>query len=79
MVGIAGHITIGNQVRLGAQSGVPGSLKDGENLIGTPPLPLTNYFRSHAVTKRLPEIYRQINEMQKTIDDLKAQLSELKK
>ena len=78
-VGIAGHITIGNQVRLGAQSGVPGSLKDGENLIGTPPLPLTNYFRSHAVTKRLPEIYRQINEMQKTIDDLKAQLSELKK
>ena len=78
-VGIAGHITRGNQVRLGAQSGVPGSLKDGENLIGTPPLPLTNYFRSHAVTKRLPEIYRQINEMQKTIDDLKAQLSELKK
>ena len=78
-VGIAGHITIGNQVRLGAQSGVPSSLKDGENLIGTPPLPLTNYFRSHAVTKRLPEIYRQINEMQKTIDDLKAQLSELKK
>lgn len=78
-VGIAGHITIGNQVKLGAQSGVPGSLKDGENLIGTPPVPLTNYFRSHAVTKRLPEIYRQINEMQKTIDELKAQLAELKK
>lgn len=78
-VGIAGHITIGNQVKLGAQSGVPGSLKDGENLIGTPPVPLTNYFRSHAVTKRLPDIYRQINEMQKTIDELKAQLAELKK
>lgn len=78
-VGIAGHITIGNQVKLGAQSGVPGSLKDGENLIGTPPVPLTNYFRSHAITKRLPDIYRQINDMQKTIDELKAQLAELKK
>lgn len=75
-VGIAGHIKIGNKVQLGAQSGVPGSLPDGVSLIGTPPLPMTNYFRSHAVVKRLPDIYRQINEMQKTIDELKKKLGE---
>ena len=78
-VGIAGHITIGNNVHLGAQSGVPGSLKDGENLIGTPPIPLTNYFRSSAIFKRLPDMYRQMNEMQKKINELQAQLAELKK
>ncbi len=75
-VGIAGHITIGNKVCLGAQSGVPGNLKDGENLIGTPPVPLTNYFRSSAIFKRLPDMYRQMNEMQKTINELQAKLGE---
>ena len=75
-VGISGHITIGNGVKLGAQSGVPGSLKDGEALMGTPPIPQTNYFRSSAIFRRLPDIYRQINEMQKTIDELKAKLGE---
>ena len=78
-VGIAGHITVGDKVMLGAQSGVPGSLKDGENLIGTPPIPLTNYFRSSAIFKRLPDVYRQINDMQKTINELQAQLAELTK
>ena len=73
-VGISGHITIGNGVKLGAQSGVPGSLKDGEALMGTPPIPQTNFFRSSAIFRRLPDIYRQINEMQKTIDELKSKL-----
>jgi UDP-3-O-[3-hydroxymyristoyl] glucosamine N-acyltransferase len=78
-VGISGHITIGNGVKLGAQSGVPSSLKDGENLIGTPPIPLTNYFRSSAIFRRLPDVYRQVNEMQKTINELQAKLAELTK
>jgi UDP-3-O-[3-hydroxymyristoyl] glucosamine N-acyltransferase len=73
-VGIAGHIEIGDRVQLGAQSGVPSSLKSGQSLIGTPPLTMTNYFRSQAVFKRLPDMYRQMNEMQKTIDELKKQL-----
>ncbi len=76
-VGIAGHITIGNKVHLGAQSGVPGNLKDGEALIGTPPIPQTNYFRSQAVFKRLPDMYRQMNEMQKTIAALQEKLDKL--
>ena len=73
-VGISGHITVGNNVKLGAQSGVPGSLPDGVALMGTPPIPQTNYFRSSAIFRRLPDIYRQINEMQKTIDELQAKL-----
>lgn len=77
-VGIAGHITIGNKVMLGAQSGVPGSLKDNQELIGTPPMTMTNFFRSHAIIKRLPDMYRQMNEMQKKINELEQKIREQK-
>lgn len=75
-VGVAGHINIGNKVMLGAQSGVPGSIKDGEQLIGTPPMPMKNFFRSQAIVRRLPDMYRQMDAMQKQIDMLVAKLSE---
>ena len=74
-VGLAGHIQIGNKVMLGAQSGVPGNIKDGEQLIGTPPMPMKQYFRSQAVFRRLPEMYRQMDAMQKKIEELEAKLN----
>ncbi|EFZ36345.1 UDP-3-O-[3-hydroxymyristoyl] glucosamine N-acyltransferase [Hoylesella oralis ATCC 33269] len=70
-VGIAGHIQIGNKVFLGAQSGVPSSLKDNQSLIGTPPMGKTAFFKSHAIYKRLPEIYKQLNALQKEVEELK--------
>ena len=70
-VGIAGHITIGDQVFLGAQSGVPSSLKSNQSLIGTPPMEPTPYFKSQAIFRRLPDMYRQINELKKEIEKLK--------
>ena len=72
-VGIAGHITIGNKVFLGAQSGVPGSLKDNQILIGTPPMEQRSYFKSQAIFRKLPEMYRQLSELQKEIAELKKQ------
>ena len=45
---------------LGAQSGVPGSLKGGEELIGTPPMNPRNYFKSQAIFRRLPDMYKEL-------------------
>lgn len=70
-VGIAGHITIGNKVFLGAQSGVPGSLKDNQTLIGTPPMEQVPFFKSQAIFRRLPEIYKQLNNLKKEVEALK--------
>jgi len=70
-VGIAGHITIGNKVFLGAQSGVPGSLDDNQSLIGTPPMGKTAFFKSHAIYRRLPDLYKQLNALQKEVEELK--------
>lgn len=72
-VGIAGHATIGDKTFLGAQSGVPGNLKGGQTLIGTPPMDPKAYFKSQAIFRRLPEMYKQISELQKEIEKLKNQ------
>nr|WP_314754398.1 UDP-3-O-(3-hydroxymyristoyl)glucosamine N-acyltransferase [uncultured Prevotella sp.] len=70
-VGVAGHITIGNKVFLGAQSGVPSSLKDDQMLIGTPPMEKLPYFKSQAIFQKLPDLYKEINQLKKEIELLK--------
>lgn len=70
-VGLAGHITIGDRTFLGAQSGVPGNLKGGESLIGTPPMNPRKYFKSQAIFRRLPEMYKEIEDLKKEIERLK--------
>ena len=71
-VGIAGHITIGDHVNLGAQSGVPGSIESNQTLIGTPPMNTRGYFKSQAIFQRLPELYKQVQQLQKELDELKS-------
>lgn len=71
-VGVSGHITIGNKVMLGAQSGVPGSIKDNQQLIGTPPMEMKPYFRSQAIFRRLPDMYKELNGLRKEVDELKS-------
>ena len=70
-VGISGHITIGDKVYLGAKSGVPGSIKSGQRLIGTPLMEQRAYFKSQAIIRRLPEMYKELGELKKEIEKLK--------
>lgn len=71
-VGVAGHITIGDKVMLGAQSGVPSSLKGNQQLIGTPPMEMRPYFRSHSIYRRLPDMYKELQKLQKEVAELKS-------
>ncbi len=73
-VGIAGHISIGNKVMLGAQSGVNSSIESNQSLIGTPPLPPRTFFRQIALSRRLPELNKQIDQLQKEIKEIKLKL-----
>ena len=74
-VGIAGHIKIGNRVNLGAQSGVPSSIKSDNQLIGTPPMELKPYFKAAIVTKKLPDMYTELNKLRKEVEELKQLLN----
>ena len=71
-VGLAGHITVGDKTFLGAQSGVPGNIKGDQTLIGTPPMEPKAYFKSQAIFRKLPDMYKKINELQKQLDELKG-------
>ncbi|GAB6012581.1 UDP-3-O-(3-hydroxymyristoyl)glucosamine N-acyltransferase [Viscerimonas tarda] len=74
-VGLSGHITIADNTSIGAQSGIISSTKEGAQIIGSPAIPIKNFFRSSAVFSKLPDMYRQINQMQRELDSLKEQLN----
>lgn len=73
--GLSGHIKIGDKVQIGPQAGVISSVKDNQSVIGSPPIDASSYFKSYAIFRRLPDLYKQINEMQNEIKDLKSQIN----
>lgn len=52
-VGIAGHITIGQGARVGAQAGVISDVPAGEEYLGSPAFPKSQFFRQVAALNRL--------------------------
>ena len=70
-VGIADHVTIGDRVKVGSKSGIDKNVPDDEIRFGYPALPGMQYHRSAAVFKSLPDMLRQIRELQKEIEKLK--------
>lgn len=63
--GIAGHLTIENNVRIQAQSGVVKNLKSNQAVQGTPALGYIEYNKSYVVFKKLPQILRKVEELDK--------------
>ncbi len=72
-VGLGGHITIGNNVNIGAQSGIISNIKDDAKIIGAPAIPVKEFFKSSVVFPKLPDMYKQIAQLEKEIQQLKAE------
>lgn len=70
-VGIADHVTIGDRVKIGSKSGIDKNVPDDEIRFGYPALPGMQYHRASAVFKRLPELDRQVRQLDKEINELK--------
>ena len=66
-VGIADHVNIGNNVKIGSKSGLDKDVPDGEIRFGYPALPGMQYHRSATVFKRLPELEKRVNELEKQL------------
>ncbi len=74
-VGIAGHATIADRTLSGAQAGIAGSVKKpGQTIQGSPAIDAKSFMRSSVVFKRLPEMYSELNDLKKQVEELKAQL-----
>jgi UDP-3-O-[3-hydroxymyristoyl] glucosamine N-acyltransferase len=74
-VGIGGHITIGSHSQIGAQSGIISNTPEGSEVMGSPAYPVKNFFKSSIIIPKLPDMYRQLNALEKEIRELKKQLS----
>ncbi|MCE5204958.1 MAG: UDP-3-O-(3-hydroxymyristoyl)glucosamine N-acyltransferase [Porphyromonadaceae bacterium] len=74
-VGIGGHITIGKNSQIGAQSGIISNTKEGSEIMGSPAFPVKNFFKSSVIFPKLPDMYRQLNALEKEIAELKKNLS----
>jgi UDP-3-O-[3-hydroxymyristoyl] glucosamine N-acyltransferase len=72
--GFVGHIKIANRTGIGAQSGISKEIsEEGPNWIGSPAMPLKDFFKSQAVFKNLATLQQRINQLEK---QLKNQSSE---
>ena len=75
-VGLAGHLKIGDNVKLGAQSGIMKNLKDGAEIIGSPAIPIRDWYKSSVLFGKLPEMYQQLGQLKKDIKKLEEENAE---
>jgi UDP-3-O-[3-hydroxymyristoyl] glucosamine N-acyltransferase len=71
-VGIGDHLEIGNHVTLAAKAGVMHDLPGDEVYLGAPAIPAREQMRIFAVTAKLPELRKQLNELTRKIERLES-------
>ena len=69
--GFAGHLKIAKGTKIQAQSGLAQSIKEeGTAVWGSPAIDYKRYYRCAIVFKNLPELQRQVYQLQKQLDQL---------
>jgi UDP-3-O-[3-hydroxymyristoyl] glucosamine N-acyltransferase len=72
--GLAGHITIAEGARITGQSGVTKSIrKAGATVNGTPAFEHTDYLRTQAVSRKLPDLEKRILELESLVRQLQSE------
>ncbi|MBK5719423.1 UDP-3-O-(3-hydroxymyristoyl)glucosamine N-acyltransferase [Dysgonomonas sp. Marseille-P4677] len=71
-VGLGGHITIGDNANIGAQSGIISNIKPDSKIIGSPAIPVRDFFKSSVTFPKLPDMYKQLAQLQKEVAELKS-------
>jgi UDP-3-O-[3-hydroxymyristoyl] glucosamine N-acyltransferase len=71
-VGIAGHLRIADGVKIGAKAGIPGNIKEENSIVmGIPAFDVRQFHRSSVLFKKLPELKRKIESLEKEVELLK--------
>jgi UDP-3-O-[3-hydroxymyristoyl] glucosamine N-acyltransferase len=64
-VGVSNHIKIGDRAVAGAQTGIAQDVEADQQVMGHPAMPAKAFLRSSSIFKRLPEMYRQFQNLTK--------------
>jgi UDP-3-O-[3-hydroxymyristoyl] glucosamine N-acyltransferase len=75
-VGIIGHIEIGDRTVIMAQSGIPKSTDPGKAYLGSPAKERLRAMRIEAVIRSLPELAKDIEQLKRSLEELRNRLSE---
>lgn len=70
--GVIGHLTIGDRANIAAQAGVSADIEPGGRVAGSPAKPDVQWARNAAVYDRLTDMRRELRELRKEVDRLKA-------
>lgn len=72
-VGVAGHLRIGDLSKVGARTGVMSDIDDGSTVLGYPEMPAKAFLRSSALFKRLPELQKQVRDLERRLEQLEQE------
>lgn len=76
-VGIVGHIQIADGAMIQAQSGIGSSVRSPKSkLYGTPAIEYSNYLKSYAHFRNLPDIVHQLRSLEKKVNELENNKTE---
>ncbi len=64
--GIAGHLKLGSKARIGAQAGVMQDVPPGTDVVGSPALPVKQFFRAQSLLRRMAQASGQNKTGEKT-------------
>lgn len=70
-VGITGHLVIGDGVMIAAQSGIPSNIKDNKIIQGSPAFDIVPFKKSYVHFRRLPDLVKRIDELERQLKKLK--------
>ena len=73
-MGVADHVEIGDNVMVGAQSGVPSDLTANQAYAGSPVLPHREWLRVVNVSSKLPEMRKALIEIEKRLKKIEETL-----
>lgn len=73
-VGVRDHVHIGERSVLGAMSGISGDVPAGSRLLGIPATPEREQKLKQAALSKLPEMRRQVKQLEQTVERLIARL-----
>ena len=71
-VAIAGHLSIGDGVKIAGGAGVGASIKDNDVQMGAPSFAHKSFLQSYVYFRKLPDLAKKIDELEKSLQELKA-------
>lgn len=72
--GLRDHVKIGKGAILGAKAGIMADVGPGEFVAGTPAVPNRDYMKINAVSRKLPDMARQLRRLEKLVAELQAKV-----